>query len=130
MYIYLVVQTCARIQLLGRTATTNRGNTMQEFTFYIPVVRDSDKKPHNENRWSFLEDRMARAFGGYTRKANVTGAWLDDSGKLIRDESRVYSIGVSEDKLVNWQRFSASLAVIFDQQCIYVCESGVASLVG
>lgn len=100
-------------------------------SFLVPVVRDSNRAPHNATSWTELEAKLVAEFGGFTRRGQVNGYWRDSSGKLILDTSEVYSVGFDTDNFIAVDAFAKLMAWVkseFDQQCIYVtkCEAYLA----
>ena len=67
-------------------------------TFLIPVVRDSDRRPHAPVVWRLLQDALLGTFGAlsgpepvlYYRKPDaVPGAWRPEEGEEpVEDSSR------------------------------------------
>lgn len=91
---------------------------MKACMILIPLVEDTSREPHPKDRWLALERAIIDHCGGITRGPNVSGAWVDDEGALIEDESREYRFATdSEEVAFHLARFACSR---FDQQCIYL----------
>lgn len=73
-------------------------------TFLVPVVRDSDRRPHAPLTWRLLQDALLRLFGAVTGPETVLyyrardplpGAWRPEEGKEpVEDLSRKYTVAV------------------------------------
>ena len=104
---------------------------MIAYQFYIPIVRDSDKVPHDPKHWTDLEKGLARAFRGWTRSPDVQGGWVDGGGSIVTDCSRVYSVAIEDSDAERgyFVKLLSKVKQVFDQQCIFVVRTGVATLV-
>ncbi len=90
---------------------------MREYKFLIPVLRDSDRQPHDRRPLDWLDSLLVAEFGGFTRGDPVQGGW-QGSESLILDESIPYWIAAVSEKAVLetiWRCCDR-----FDQQCIYL----------
>ncbi len=84
-------------------------------TFLIPVVRDSDRRPHAPVVWRLLQDALLGTFGAltgpepvlYYRKPDaVPGAWRPEEGEEpVEESSRKYTVAVP-----GWTNFGPSSA--------------------
>ncbi len=68
-----------------------------------------------------LAQRLYEAFGGFTA-IRTDGAWIDDSGRLIREPGTAYDIAMSEDgecadKL---RSIAADVCGRAEQDCVYI----------
>jgi hypothetical protein len=93
---------------------------MREFTFLIPIVRDTNKAAHSQFAWDWLETVLGKAYGGFTYCGEVQGHWLEN-GVDCFDTSRKYLVCGETDKLLRGIIGQAKLN--FDQQCIYLAET-------
>ena len=114
---------------------------MQQYQFIIPNCRDSDKKPHDPEAYNWLAGELLDIAGGFTSET-VIGAWRDDSGNIVSDVSKRFTVAIGcrvTETSVFVQR-GIDLAILkrivvdcltkFDQQCIYfVHPDGTAELV-
>lgn len=104
--------------------------------FLIPVVRDSDRKPHPSIVWRLLQDALLRTFGGatgpeeviYYRKADpVKGAWSPGANEApIEDRSRKYTVAIPEDRVDDLRGLLRKAGNSFDQQVIHLEVAGYA----
>jgi hypothetical protein len=81
-------------------------------------TRDNDGRAFPERLWRDLERRLAGAFGGFSRRAGVAGAW-ESGGRLYRDRNREYTIVLS-----TWRRI-AQLLEIADWTCVQFRQEAV-----
>jgi hypothetical protein len=107
-----------------------------ECAFLIPLVRNSDRQPHQPICWSALEDALYLEFGGDTgpelihRAVRPTpGAYRDDSGTRAHDESWRYIAAVPRRRLDDLRRILGRAANTFDQESIYLSVAGVVEFV-
>jgi hypothetical protein len=98
-------------------------------TVLLVPGRDNDGKPFPPSAWDALEAALLR-FGGYTRQADVTGAWSLGE-RIYRDRSRQYvvSLGSWRDlpawlKIVEWTRSA------FRHEALYVKIAGIPEVIG
>lgn len=96
---------------------------MREFSFLIPVNRDSDKQLHAPKVWQDLERDLASLYGGFTRRGIVAGGWIDREGQLVSDTSVSYSVAIPDDRESELYALLSQYRVRFDQQCLYVAET-------
>lgn len=106
--------------------------------FLIPVVRDSDRKPHPPVLWRLLQDALARIFGAvtgpeavlyYRRRETVPGVWSADEGQApVEDLSRRYTVAIAADQVDNLRALLRRAGNSFDQRTIYLEVAGYAEL--
>lgn len=107
---------------------------MQQYQFIIPEKRDSDKLPHTSEEWSRLADSLFAVADGFITDY-VLGYWRDDSGEIVGDSSRRYTVAVGEWLIVGGicsglKAIVRDACETFDQQCIYfVHPDGTAELI-
>ena len=107
--------------------------------FLVPVVRDSDRKPHQPVLWRLLQEALVRTFGAvtgpetvlyYRNPVAVPGAWSPGEGKeSIEDLSRKYTVAVPEDRVDELRALLRRVGNSFDQQVMYLEVAGYAELV-
>jgi hypothetical protein len=77
---------------------------------------------YGQERYGAFHARMLRRFGGWTRKGQVEGAWLNPAGKLFIEEHWVYEIGHSSRDLRFWQAEKERLKEEFNQEDIWIMQ--------
>jgi hypothetical protein len=99
---------------------------LAECTFLVPVLRNSDRQPHEPIAWREFQDqlrKLSRDFSGpqkhpiipFMEVELIPGEW-----ERVGDESRKYSIAVPEDKFDVVRAFLREQLDRFDQSCIYL----------
>ena len=116
-----------------------RSRKWLECSFLVPVLRDSDRRPHSPLKWRLLREALHRRFGGWTgprrvfafRSAElVPGGWMPEgSEQAIEDESRLYRVSVPEDRVDELRSLLRKVANSFDQQTIYLSVRGYVEFV-
>jgi hypothetical protein len=106
--------------------------------FYIPIVRDSDRKPHPPILWMSLQDALVRRFGALTgprgalvlRMAEtVSGAWSPSpTESAIEDENREYKVSIPDARLDELRSLLKRAGNSFDQKAIYLEIRGSAEV--
>lgn len=96
--------------------------------FLVPLVRDSDRAPHQALLWRLLQDALCEAFGGrtgprpvlFTRDPKpVPGAWRPEgSQEEDVDESREYEVDVLDTRVDDLRTLLRKVANSFDQRSI------------
>lgn len=106
--------------------------------FFIPIVRDSDKKPHQPVAWNLLVNEIRRVFPAghsgpetfYRGDALVPGEYEASPGAApIADTSRRYILALPESKLGDLRLLLRMAAHTFDQQAIYLSVAGTVEFV-
>jgi hypothetical protein len=109
-----------------------------ECSFLIPILRNSDRNPHQPRCWSFLQDELLATFAGFTGPRKVfafksaesgQGAWRDANDGIVEDESRSYTIAVPIHKVAELRSILGRTAEMFDQECIYFSVRGEVEFV-
>jgi hypothetical protein len=98
--------------------------------FLIPVVRDSDRKPHPPVLWRLLQDILLGTFGAlsgpetvvYYRQAEpVPGAWSPGVGEQpIASLSRRYTVALPDDRVDALRALLRRAGNSFDQRAMYL----------
>ena len=107
--------------------------------FLVPVVRDSDRKPHPSILWRLLQDALVRTFGAvtgpetvlyYRNPVAVPGAWSPGEGQeAVEDLSRKYTVAVPADRLDELRALLRQAGNSFDQRVMYLEVAGYAELI-
>jgi hypothetical protein len=107
-------------------------------SFLIPIVRDSDRKPHPPVLWRLLHDSLLRAFGAwsgpeavvyYRQQEPVPGTWSPGEGEEpVEDLSRRYTLAVPADRVDDLRALIRRAGNSFDQRAMYLEVAGYAEL--
>ena len=105
-----------------------------ECTFLIPLVRNSDRQPHQPICWDAgLEDALYAEFGGltgpqliYRAIRPIPGQYRDDAGMRVHDESWQYLAIVPRSRLDVLRQILRRAANTFDQESILLTVTGRA----
>lgn len=110
--------------------------TLPVCVFLIPVVRDSDRKPHPSILWRLLQDALLNTFGGVSGPEEVVcyrtpdpfkGSWAPGAGQApIEDRSRKYTVAIPEARLDDLRSLLRKAGNSFDQQVMYLEVAGYA----
>jgi hypothetical protein len=101
--------------------------------FFIPIVRNSDKKPHQPIAWNLLVTEIRRVFPAghsgpetfYRGDALIPGEYQEGSETPpIQDTSRRYILAIPEARVGDLRMLLRMAAHTFDQQAIYLCVAG------
>lgn len=108
--------------------------TLAEFRFLIPILRNPDdpSSVHGRALWQAFEDKLVDKFGGFTSGLIVNGAWRDERGAVIRDQSLPFTVAIPDHADARNELFHLlqDACEAFNQQCIYVSfGNGVAQLI-
>ena len=105
-------------------------------SFLIPVVRDSDRRPHAPVVWRLLQDALLRTFGAltgpeavlyYRKPDDVPGAWRPEEGEeLVGDRSRRYTIALPANRVDDLRALLRRASNSFDQRVMYLEVAGYA----
>ena len=101
--------------------------------FFVPVVRNSDKQPHQPSAWSALGIAIRRVFPAghsgpeifYRGDALIPGEYEDCPGEPpIQDSSRRYLLAIPEAKIDDLRALLRKAANTFDQMAMYLAVKG------
>jgi hypothetical protein len=113
-----------------------RPDEVVECAFLIPLVRDSDRRPHQSSCWNALQDALFERFGGstgpdliYRAVRPVRGEYRSESGERVSDESWRYLVAVPRSDLDELRSILRRAANTFDQEAIYLTVAGIVELV-
>src|SRR5436190_10980824 len=97
--------------------------------FFVPIVRNSDKRPHQPTAWAFLGNEIRRAFPAghsgpetfYRGDGLVPGEYEDSPQEPpIQDSSRRYLLAIPDDKVDLLRTVLRKAANTFDQKAMYL----------
>ena len=96
--------------------------------FLVPVLRDSDRLPHQAVLWRLLQDALCEGFRGLTGPQRVLvtrdpepvpGAWRPEGSRTdIEDECREYEVDVLHSRVDDLRALLRKAANSFDQRAI------------
>lgn len=102
----------------------------------IPLVRNSDERPHGSLAWRDFDDEMNRTFvDGSTgperlyQVAPVPGRYSDSQGRQVQDESWRYYIALPSSRIDQLRTVLKRACNTFDQESIYLSVGGRVELV-
>jgi hypothetical protein len=106
--------------------------------FFVPIVRNSDKKPHQPSAWTQLGNEIRRVFPAghsgpetfYRGDALVPGEYEDSKDEPpIQDTSRRYLLAIPEAKVDDLRLLLRRAANTFDQKAMYLSVKGEVEFV-
>ncbi len=106
--------------------------------FFVPIVRDADKMPHQPIVWNLLVNEIRRCFPAghsgpetfYRGDALVPGEYeANTQAPPIKDISRRYLLAIPESKVNDLRLLLRMAAHSFDQQAIYLSVAGQVEFV-
>ena len=107
-----------------------------ECSFLIPLVRDSNKQPHQPVYWNALQDALFGCFGGstgpdvvYRAVRPVRGEYESESGARVLDESYRYIVATPRRRLDELRSILRRARNTFDQESIYLSVAGIVEFV-
>jgi hypothetical protein len=101
--------------------------------FFVPIVRNSDKQPHQPTAWNLLGSEIRRVFPAghsgpetfYRGDALVPGEYQDNPGEPpIKDTSRRYLVAIPANRVDELRQLLRKAANTFDQKAIYLSVKG------
>jgi hypothetical protein len=106
--------------------------------FFIPIARNSDKKPHQPIAWILLVNEIRRLFPAghsgpetfYRGDALLPGEYQESPGSPpVSDTSRRYILAISEGRVNDLRLLLKLAAHPFDQQAVYLSVAGTVEFV-
>jgi hypothetical protein len=106
--------------------------------FFMPIVRNSDKNPHQAIAWTLLGNEIRRVFPAghsgpetfYRGDSLIPGEYEENPGSPpITDTSRRYILAIPERKVNDLRLLLRMAAHTFDQQAIYLSVAGIVEFV-
>ena len=106
--------------------------------FFVPIVRNSNKEPHQPSAWTALGNEIRRVFAAghtgpetfYRGDSLVPGEYEDcPEAPPIKDESRRYLLAIPETKVEDLRRLLRKAANTFDQKAMYLAVRGYVEFV-
>lgn len=105
-----------------------------ECSFLVPIVGDTDRKPHAPIAWRLLQDAIHCLFKGLSGPERfllvrdvelVPGSYTEEAtGNRVHDESRRYTVAIPEGQVETLRALLRKTANTFDQKCIYLSVAG------
>lgn len=96
----------------------------------MPLVRDSDRRPHAPALWTALAKELLERFDGFTGpEGPVPGNYRGRSGAWIQDASRRFTVALPRGRVGELRRLLQQVANAFDQECIYFAVGDEVELV-
>ena len=107
-----------------------------ECFFFIPLVRNTDKEPHQALAWDSLDDALYSSFHGgtgpehlYVAIRPVPGQYRGTGGERIRDESYRFLAAIPTSRVADLRALLCRAANTFDQEYVYLSVRGVVEFV-
>ncbi len=106
--------------------------------FLVPIVRNTDKKPHQPIAWNLLVNEIRRVFPAghsgpetfYRGDSLVPGEYEESPGTPpVSDISRRYILAIPESKVNDLRLLLKMAAHTFDQQAMYLSVAGTVEFV-
>ena len=111
---------------------------MVQCEFFVPIVRNSDKKPHQPSAWALLVNEIRLVFPAghtgpetfYRGDALVPGEYEDcPQDPPIKDVNRRYLLAIPEGKVDELRLLLRKAANTFDQEAMYLSVRGYVEFV-
>jgi len=90
-----------------------------EATVYLPL-QDNAGKRFAPAVWNEALDMLIAEFGGATLGQEVTGCWVNDSGKIQREPVQLVIVSLERNKLPRLRAALHRIAELLGQEAIYV----------
>jgi hypothetical protein len=103
-----------------------------ECFFFIPLVGNTDKTPHQALAWNALYSNFQGSTGPelvYVAIRPTPGQYPGRGGDRIRDQSYRYLAAIPASRVDELRCFLRRAANTFDQECIYLSVCGVVEFV-
>ncbi|MCX6348109.1 MAG: hypothetical protein NTV79_01195 [Candidatus Aureabacteria bacterium] len=106
--------------------------------FFIPIVRNSDRRPHQSISWILFADTIRKMFPAghsgpetfYRGDTLLPGEYEGAPGTPpIKDESRRYILAIPESKVNDLRILLSKTANTFDQESIYLSVAGYVEFI-
>ncbi len=106
--------------------------------FFIPIVRNSDRKPHQPISWRLFTDTVRANFpAGHTGPETfyrgdifLPGEYEGAPGTPpVKDESRRYILAIPESQVDRLRNLLTNAAITFDQESIYLAVAGYVEFI-
>jgi len=106
--------------------------------FFMPIVRNSDKKPHQAIAWTLLGNEIRRVLPAghtgpetfYRGDAVISGEYEENpTTPPVTDTSRRYILAIAESKVNDLRLLLRMAAHTFDQKAIYLSVAGIVEFV-
>lgn len=95
---------------------------MSFITQVLLPKRSNEGRAYERERYQAFHARMIRRFGGWTRKGQAEGAWLNPAGKVYAEAHWIYEIGHSRRDLRFWLAEKERLKEEFEQEEIWIIQ--------
>ncbi len=114
------------------------GESRVQCEFFVPIVRNSDKKPHQPLTWMLLVNEVRRVFpAGHTgpetfyRGDTLVPGEYEESPQMppVQDISRRYILAIPEARLNDLRLLLRKAARTFDQEAMYLAVAGQVEFV-
>ena len=97
--------------------------SLSEYTFLVPVVRNTSKSLHSDSCWQWLYGKLSYLFHGYTLAGTVSGSWIDSEGLEVSEDSRVVRVAIPDNRKPELLEVLETVKVYFDQETIYLAKT-------
>jgi hypothetical protein len=114
------------------------GERRVQCEFFMPIVRNSDKQPHQAIAWNLLGNEIRRVFPAghsgpetfYRGDALIPGEYeVNPQCPPVSDTSRRYLLAIPEGKVNDLRLLLRMAAHTFDQLAIYLSVAGIVEFV-
>jgi len=89
-----------------------------EARFLLPE-QDNLGRPFDPELFKWVEDDLARRFGGWTYEGLFPGGW-NDGRRIVREQSRRYLIAIDRAKVDELKTFLKQVKERFHQKSLYL----------
>lgn len=102
-----------------------------ECHFFVPLVKNSDQKPHSPTAWKLLQNVLRKRFAGlsgpegiYVKLRPIPGEYTSKAGEPVGDESYRYIVAVEKNRIDELRELMKKIGNTFDQEAIYFSVRG------